>query len=39
VGRPAVGEADGLVTEGHVGNPSSTGYLLPTILDTPPMQV
>ncbi len=27
------------MTEGHVGNPLLTDYLLPTILDMPPMQV
>ncbi len=39
MGCPAVGEADGLVTKGHARNPSFTDYLLPTILDMPPMQV
>ncbi|SHN66648.1 xanthine dehydrogenase, molybdenum binding subunit apoprotein [Geodermatophilus obscurus] len=28
-----------VVTDGHVRNPSFTDYLLPTILDVPPMQV
>ncbi|MGY1692826.1 xanthine dehydrogenase subunit D [Geodermatophilus sp. SYSU D01105] len=28
-----------VVTEGHVRNPSFTDYLLPTILDVPPMRV
>ncbi|MGY1641808.1 xanthine dehydrogenase subunit D [Geodermatophilus sp. SYSU D00703] len=28
-----------LVTDGHVRNPSFTDYLLPTILDVPPMRV
>ena len=28
-----------VVTDGQVGNPSFTDYLLPTILDMPPMQV
>ncbi|NEK60414.1 xanthine dehydrogenase subunit D [Geodermatophilus sabuli] len=28
-----------VVTDGHVRNPSFTDYLLPTILDMPPMQV
>jgi xanthine dehydrogenase D subunit len=27
------------VTDGKIGNPSFTDYLIPTILDTPPMQV
>ena len=28
-----------VVTDGHVRNPSFTDYLIPTILDMPPMQV
>ncbi|WP_028936010.1 xanthine dehydrogenase subunit D [Pseudonocardia spinosispora] len=28
-----------LVTDGHVRNPSFTDYLIPTILDMPPMQI